>query len=1193
MGLVQRFVPYLAISLSLAATLVVAPRAVPAAEIPVRVETSGASETITFAWREPVAYQKDQDGNRVTIRFSRPIEGAFATSIAGPSRLVADARAGDDGRSVEMTLTRPAELFAFYTGTGVTIELVPSAETARAPAPAPPQTRNTTAPDGVVRIITEPRGVRRAIAEAQEIPGQGPAIGVRTGVHPDYTRIVMDFEAETPYSVDNQAGVVTLRIESPAQLGIETLNSDPVRWVGAVRSRVEDGATIVELAVPPTSEVRNFLSGSKIVLDVRPPTGGDTPVALPPVDQPLVEEQVAGQSPAAEIPVLTPAPPPIPSGAPAPVAQNDPAASLDNAAIPQPEATSPGTRLPGSLARALRAAPRPPGANGDQEGAEEQQAARPRPLVPETPVGTEQPQVSEEEVEPRAPAGPAQASATPGDDRLSFRFEFDEPVAAASFRRGGAIWIVFDTPQEVDTAGLQAQAGEAAFEILQMPSNDGTVLRIRTSRRYNPAVERDGLAWIIDFAERPLAAQSALEVNAQPTSPVGPRLFIPVPEPGRPIGVLDPNIGDNFVVIPVIPLGQAVGRQYTFPQFNLPPAAQGIVINPKIDGLRVRSLRQGVEISSSGVQMAISNVSADAAAHAQLAASRPMVRAIEDLAGYYTPVGQLRSQRRRYQAEVADAPDQSKTAARLQLARFYFANAYAAETLAVLRIAIEAVPLLEDEPSVRIMRGGANFLMGRYDLALPDFLHESLERNDEGTMWAAATTAMMGDRIGSARDLRFTGSIARDYPRALKMPLGILIAEVAAETGDGQGARLFLEALNLEDPTPDETAMLQFAEGKLMELEGDFEGAIGLWEQAIESENRPTRARAQVALTEMLLRLQRIDLRQAIEDYEGLRFAWRGDEMEFNNLRRLGSMYLDEGFYRDGLLTLKEAATHFREFPEAPEVTKQMSDTFNALFLGNQADELEAVKAIAIYDEFKELTPAGARGDEMIRNLADKLVEVDLLDRAAGLLAAQVQFRLEGEQKARVGARLALIYTLAQDYQSAFEVLTGTEEPNLPEALTVQRRHLRARTLMGLGQTEQALALLETDESESAELLRTEMFWNSGRWLEASRSLRFLVRLSGADPEQPLTNTQAARLMNYVISLTNSGGERAVAQVRNEFGFAMAQTEYAEAFQLVTAPTAVGVLDPNSVQRKVAEAETFLSAYRNRLKQGEPLSSIN
>ena len=102
-----------------------------------------------------------------------------------------------------------------------------------------------------------------------------------------------------------------------------------------------------------------------------------------------------------------------------------------------------------------------------------------------------------------------------------------------------------------------------------------------------------------------------------------------------------------------------------------------------------------------------------------------------------------------------------------------------------------------------------------------------------------------------------------------------------------------------------------------------------------------------------------------------------------------------------------------------------------------------------------------------------------------------------------------------------------------------------------------------------------------------------LVKMSGAKPDMPVTETQATRLINYAIALTNSGGERAVSQIKSEFGPAMADTKFAEAFELVTAPAEIGTLDPGRVTAKVKEVETFLTAYRDKLKDGVPLSSLN
>ena len=82
-------------------------------------------------------------------------------------------------------------------------------------------------------------------------------------------------------------------------------------------------------------------------------------------------------------------------------------------------------------------------------------------------------------------------------------------------------------------------------------------------------------------------------------------------------------------------------------------------------------------------------------------------------------------------------------------------------------------------------------------------------------------------------------------------------------------------------------------------------------------------------------------------------------------------------------------------------------------------------------------------------------------------------------------------------------------------------------------------------------------------------------------------------MINYAIALTNAGGERAVSQIKTEYGAAMSKSKFAEVFSLVTSPSAIGTLGPGQVSGKVKEAETFLTAYRGKLKEGVPLSSLN
>src|SRR6201999_4035733 len=100
-----------------------------------------------------------------------------------------------------------------------------------------------------------------------------------------------------------------------------------------------------------------------------------------------------------------------------------------------------------------------------------------------------------------------------------------------------------------------------------------------------------------------------------------------------------------------------------------------------------------------------------------------------------------------------------------------------------------------------------------------------------------------------------------------------------------------------------------------------------------------------------------------------------------------------------------------------------------ALFLDGRADGLEPVQAVALWYEFKDLTPVGADGDLMVRKLARRLVDVDLLDQAADLLKYQVDNRLDGVAKAQVATDLATLYIMDRKPEAAIEALNGSPPP--------------------------------------------------------------------------------------------------------------------------------------------------------------------
>src|SRR5205823_8962653 len=112
---------------------------------------------------------------------------------------------------------------------------------------------------------------------------------------------------------------------------------------------------------------------------------------------------------------------------------------------------------------------------------------------------------------------------------------------------------------------------------------------------------------------------------------------------------------------------------------------------------------------------------------------------------------------------------------------------------------------------------------------------------------------------------------------------------------------------------------------------------------------------------------------------------------------------------------------------------------FEGLFLGGKADAMPAVESLSLFYDFRDLTPIGRRGDEMIRRLADRLAAIDLLDQAAELLQHQVDHRLQGAARAQVATRLAVIYLMNRKVNRALATLRTTRTADLSDELRNQR----------------------------------------------------------------------------------------------------------------------------------------------------------
>jgi tetratricopeptide (TPR) repeat protein len=930
-----------------------------------------------------------------------------------------------------------------------------------------------------------------------------------------------------------------------------------------------------------------------------PLTAGKAPEAASQATAPAGGAGQLAPTPATPTPA-TPAPATpvgtVPAGAIPPASTVGTVASADSAAAATPPAATPAAA--GAAATSGTADPAPqapePSVAGTDGGSEAGEANADATNLVASLRASENATIS-------GPALPVLLSRS--KDAISLRFDWKQPVAAAVFLRAEHLWVVFDQPVTFDLAQLLANPGQIMGVPEQIAVTPGSALRVPLVSGIAPRVWRDGDAWIVDLQPQAMRPDVALVVGTQQSSPQGPRVFILADGVGRTTVARDPEVGDLLFLVPMAPLSRGIESERRYSQFNILGSVQGLVVQPLIDELEVRILPDGVAITASKLR--------------GLEVSKPLPGKVEqELVGrrgdglppglapgrIFNLVSWRRGTReadflnvkQEIQRQISEATSISRSGPRLSLAQFYFANGLAAEAMGLLRTISTSDEELARRPDVKALRGACQFMLGRFAEAETDLDDRSLNGFAEAELWRGASNAAQGKWANAIEHFARAGEIPGGYPRNFATQLAMLAAEAAIRAGDFRGAGGFLDAIAEGRPTPGEQARLDYLRGRVLYASGDVDTALGYWRRLSSGDDRWSRVRAKRALIEHNLQETSITRIEAIEDLESLRFTWRGGQLEFDLLRRLGNLYLEEKDFVAGLEALRQAVIFFPNNLFAREVSKEMTEQFAKIYTDGVADSMTPLTALSLYDQFRELTPVGRRGDEIIQRLADRLVQVDLLDRAAILLDRQVRFRLQGVSKARVGSRLALIRLLDRQPEKALESLDESVAPGLDAKLAVQRKRLRARAIFELGDSDTALNLLRSDATRDAGLLRADIYWRTQDWPKAAKVFEELIGVAGQDGRR-IDDRTATLVLNWAVTLSMTDDFDQLNRVRQLYTQQMDGTPYREAFRLITNRAEGDLNDFRTLTSRFEEIgrfQAFLTSYRDKLKD-QPLSAVN
>jgi hypothetical protein len=739
----------------------------------------------------------------------------------------------------------------------------------------------------------------------------------------------------------------------------------------------------------------------------------------------------------------------------------------------------------------------------------------------------------------------------------TFFFPFAKRTAAAVFQRGHDVFMVFSQPHAVNVEQLASVMPAFVTRIEQVPAENATVLRLVSDEGtlYNTAkLSGNGYEWVIQTSRRPYMPKHVSVPEVRTAPPIQPHVFVDMLQLAQEVTFTNPTTGELTHVIPSYEGEHGIYPERTLPTMTVLNTGQGIAYLSDDQEIRALRLREGVRLTRKGGL----NVTPNLAALPEDMLTQAVAKSftfypyadwkIADNKDFY-------DRERALFAELSLVNSTKTAAVRLKLVKMYMAEGLYSEALGLLDLIQQDDPDLYRDNQLAALSGAVNYMMGRMDEAAQSFADATLAEEDEMRLWHRMMDILQGKRRNFDY-LDYNRRYIRYYPPEMRRRIAVLAADNALALKKYSAVSKIFQTLaddGLLEPVQD---YADYMKGRVYAENGNIKEAEVLLQPLIDNvDNHFLRARAAFTIATAKYRKGDIDRPALIAQLEPLLLLWRGDAFELNLLNLLGELYVNNQQPLEGLRAWRDVVTYFPNTTTAQEVVGRMSNVFVTLFSDGTAEKMTPLSALSLYYEFRDLTPLGREGDRMIQQLADRLAGVDLLARAASLLEHQVTFRLEKEERSRVGARLALIHLLNRQPEKTLQILELTGYGENDAQLVQHRNHLAAISYNKLGKWQRALNLLREDYGREAKYIRSDIYWENKDWENLARTVEDIIGTRAVSTD-PLNEQETHALLRLTIAYSFMDEPEQLQYLRDYFTPLIQEGRSKEMFDFMTSGTA-------------------------------------
>jgi tetratricopeptide (TPR) repeat protein len=1123
--------------------------------------------------------------NVLVITFKRPLDVSIDRLASQIPDYVGAARRDPDGKGIRVALAQQVKVNATPAAEKYFVDLLPASWSGQPPGLPPEVVADLARRAGEAARLE--RKDREAVAQQR---ATATPVRVHAATQPTFTRYIFAVPAKTAVSADRTKERLTLTFDAPIKFDLADVVAAPPRAIGGIDTELRDDSALVRFRFLAGVDIRTFRDDGSYVLDIvgadNKPDEANASPAVPAAPQ---------QSTAPE----TTAPATVP-----PAAAND-------AAAPSAEVAPTATEKPDVAPPATIAAPEQPAAQPVTPPAAAQAAPPPSPADAPAATPKAEAQIAASETPPPAPSAdtakaesPALPPASPPPQRdvaavpdkasdapsprppaanssgkvavelsrqganLKLSFPFSASTAAAVFNRADTLWIVFDSTADIDLGALDGEASRTIRGAEFTHTPDAGIVRIKLDHPHLASVDIDGPTWTVQIGDAAIDTTHALAITRNMIGPNRSSVTIPFEQPHLVHRLDDPDAGDTLVVVTAFAPARGFVNERDFVEFHMLASAEGVVVDPLADDVKVELAPDKI-IVSRPMGLALST-----SLQTLLRGSGLRPTMFDSQLWGFDQQGSYIQRQSTLVAAAASAPDNKRLAPRLDLARFYVARDMYPEAKGVLDVALSDQRTASEQGSATVLRAVTEIMMNRPDDALKDLADPSIGDQHDAPLWRALAYAKQG-KWGQARDgFKTADAAVATLPVELQRVALKEEMRSAIEVGDFSTASSQLNDFQtIGVPHELEPAMAVLI-GRLAEGMGRNEDALAAYQTAADSWDRPAAAQGQ--LRETLLRYALGDLKRddVISQLETLTTIWRGDDTEIEALQMLARLYTADDRYRDSFYVMRSALAAHPNSDMTRRIQQEAARTFDALFLAGKGDALPAIEALALFYDFRELTPIGRRGDEMIRRLADRLVTVDLLDQAAELLQYQVDNRLQGAARAQVATRLAVIYLMNRKADRALATLRATRTADLTNEVRNQRLLLEARALSDMGRHDVALEVIGNLDGREVVRLRSDIYWAGRQWRESAEQIELLYGERWKD-WQPLNDIERSDILRAELGYALGEDTLGLGRFREKYAAKMAGTPDAHAFEVVSAPLGTSGTEFAAIAHAAAAVDTL------------------